>query len=68
MQLKLYDDPFQNLAAAILRQAGHNALSPELDVEQEAKEFLRGEFAALLMRFINVHRQSVLEFLGIDCN
>ena len=65
-EVRVFDDPHQNLALAILRNAAQDLDSPVMGEEQSAKDFLKSDIAAGLIRIVEFDRAEALELLGIE--
>ena len=65
-EVRVFDDPHQNLALAILRKAAQELDSPVMEEEQGAKEFLKSDIAAGLIRIVEFDRAEALQLLGIE--
>ena len=65
-EVRVFDDPHQNLALAILRSAAQDLDSPVMGEEQSAKDFLKSNIAAGLIRIVEFDRAEALELLGIE--
>jgi len=63
---KPFSDPYQNLAAAILRKASIEAQSPDFETAERAKTLLRGEFGKMLMRLCGLDHEVVMEWFRIN--
>ena len=60
MQVRLFNDPYKNIAVAILRDAARDLDSPVMEVEQAARDFLTSDLATRLMRIVGLNRYTVL--------
>ena len=66
MPAKPFDDPYQNLAAAILRKASREAQSPDFGTAERAKMLLRGELGKMLMRVCGLDYEAVMEWFELN--
>ena len=65
MQVRLFPDPYKNIAVAILRDAARDLDSPVMETEQAARDFLTSDLATRLMRIVGLNRYTVLLWFGL---